>query len=54
MQMYYIPKDTNVPIKLFSGNIALVYTKPDLAVQKYHSTTLILISENLEGQEHAS
>ena len=54
MQMYYIPKDTNAPIKLFSGNIALVYTKPDLAVQKYHSTTLILISENLEGQEHSS
>ena len=54
MQMYYIAEDSNVPIKLFSGNIALVYTKPDLAIQKYHSTTLVLISENLEGQEHAA
>ena len=54
MQMYYIPEDSNIPIKLFCGNIALVYTKPQLAIQKYHATTLILISENLEGQEHAS
>ena len=54
MQMYYISEDSNVPIKLFSGNIALVYTKPELAIQKYHSTTLVLISENLEGQEHAA
>ena len=54
MQMYYIPKDSNAPIKLFCGNIALVYTKPDLAMQKYHATTLVLISENLEGQEHGS
>ena len=54
MQMYYVPTDSNAPIKLFSGNIALVYTKPDLAIQKYHATTLVLISENLEGQEHAS
>ena len=54
MQMYYIPKEGNQPIKLFCGNIALVYTKPELAVQKYNSTTLILFSERLEGQEHAS
>ena len=54
MQMYYIPEDSNQPIKLFCGNIALVLTNPQLAVQKYHATTLVLISENLEGQEHAS
>jgi len=54
MQTYYISEDSNIPVKLFSGNIALVYTKPELAIQKYHATTLILISENLEGQEHAS
>ena len=28
MQMYYVPTDSNKPIKLFGGNIALVYTKP--------------------------
>ena len=39
---------------MFSGNIILVYTKPELAIQKYHSTTLILISEKLEGQEHSA
>ena len=52
MQTYYIDENSNVPVKLFSGNINLVYTNPLLAIQKYHSTTLVLISENLEGQEH--
>ena len=50
MQMYYVPEDSNAPIKLFCGNIALVYTKPQLAEQKYHSSILILITENLEGK----
>ena len=54
MQMYYVPKDSNKPIRLFTGNIALVYTKPALAEQKYHSTVLVLITENLEGESHAS
>ena len=54
MQMYYLPTDSNAPIKLFSGNIALVYTKPELAEQKYHSRILILISENLEGKTYPS
>ena len=54
MQMYYIPEDSNKPTKLFSGNILLVYTKPELVIQKYHATTLILFSEKLEGQEHSS
>ena len=54
MQMYYIPTDSNKPIKLFCGNIALVYTKPALAEQKYHSKVLVLISENLEGKSHPS
>jgi len=54
IQMYYIAEDSNAPVKMFSGNIILVYTKPELAIQKYHSTTLILISEKLEGQEHSA
>ena len=54
MQMYYVPTDSNKPIKLFGGNIALVYTKPTLAEQKYHSKVLILITENLEGESHPS
>ena len=54
MQVFYLPEDSNEPIKLFCGNILLVYTKPELAQQKYHATTLILVSENLEGEEHAS
>ena len=48
LQMYYLPEDDIIPKRLFFGNIALVLTKPDLAVQKYHSSTLILLSENLE------
>ena len=52
MQMYYVPTDSNKPIKLFCGNIALVYTKPQLAEQKYHSKILVLITENLEGKVH--
>ena len=54
MQMYYVPTGSNKPIKLFSGNIALVYTKPDLAEQKYHSKVLVLITENLEGESHTT
>ena len=54
LQMFYLASDSNAPIKLFSGNIALVYTKPELAEQKYHSKILILISENLEGKSHPS
>ena len=56
MQMYYLDEtgETNAPILLFTGNIMLVYTKPDLAIQKYHSAKLILLSENLSGQEHSS
>ena len=52
MQMYYLPEDSNAPQKLFTGNIIMLYTKPELAIQKYHATTLILLSENLGGQEH--
>ncbi len=52
MQYYYLTKDSNTPVKIFSGNIALIYTKPELAQQKYHGTILVLISENLEGEEH--
>ena len=48
LQMYYLPENKKLPEKLFSGNIALAYTKPALAAQKYHSTVLILFSENLE------
>ena len=54
LQMYYVPTDSNAPIKLFSGNIGLVYTKPELAEQKYHSRILILITENLEGETYPS
>jgi hypothetical protein len=56
MQMYYIDEteEKNAPLLLFTGNIMLVYTKYNLAVQKYHSSKLILLSENLNGQEHSS
>ena len=56
MQMYYLDDtyDRNMPILLFTGSIMLVYTKPTLALQKYHATKLILLSENLNGQEHSS
>ena len=56
MQMYYLDPEgkTNAPLKLFGGNVMLVYTKPQLAEQKYHGTKLILLSENIRGQEHSS
>ena len=54
MQMYYIDENHNAPVLLFTGNIMSVYTKLALAIQKYHATTLVLLSENLEGQEHSS
>ena len=54
MQIYYIPIDSNKPIKLFSSNIVLLYTKPALAEQIYHSKILVLISENIGGKSHSS
>ena len=54
LQMYYISDDHYAPVKLFSGNIALVFTNPQLAIQKYHSDKLILITENIEGKTHPS
>ena len=55
MQMYYLDStgETNSPILLFTGYIMLVYTKPALAIQKYHGTKLILFSESIYGQEHS-
>ena len=55
MQMYYLDskEERNDPILLFTGNIMLVYTNLNLAEQKYHTTKLILLSENLNGQEHS-
>ena len=54
MQMYYLDEtnEYNMPLLLFTGGIMLIYTKPALALQKYHSTKLILLTENLNGQEH--
>ena len=56
MQMYYLDsnEERNDPILLFTGNIMLVYTNLALAEQKYHATKLILLSENLNGQEHSA
>ena len=56
MEMYYLDstEETNKPIKLFGGNIMLVYTKLTLAEQKYHATKLVLLSEALTGQNHPS
>ena len=58
--MYYIDssgKDTsvnnNAPIKLFTGNVMLVLTNPNLAQQKYFSKKLILLSEDIRGQKNA-
>ena len=52
LQMFYLSDDNNAPVKLFAANLALVYTKPELAEQKYHSKILILFTENLEGKTH--
>ena len=56
MQMYYLDEAgvTNAPTLLFAGNIMLLYTKLALAQEKYHTTKLILLSENIRGQEHPS
>ena len=53
MQMYYIGDTSNSPIRLFTGNVMLVYTKPSLAEQKYFSTKLVLFSEYIRGQDHS-
>ena len=60
MQMYYIdssgkdiPQNNNAPVKLFTGNVMLVLTNPNLAQQKYFSKKLILLSEDIRGQKDA-
>ena len=56
MQMYYLDstEERHDPILLFTGNIMLVYTNLALAIQKYHATKLVLLSESINGQEHSS
>ncbi|MBO6243522.1 MAG: hypothetical protein J6O41_03010, partial [Clostridia bacterium] len=54
MQMYHISDSSNSPIRLFTGNVMLVLTKPSLAQQKYFSTKLILFSEHIRGQERSA
>ena len=53
MQMFYLDEtlETNAPIKLFSGNVMLLYTKLDLAQEKYHTTKLILLTEDIYSQK---
>ena len=55
LQMYYLDEtgEQNMPILFFTGSIMLLYTNPYLAIQKYHTTKLILLSESLSGQEHS-
>ena len=54
MQMYYLDEtdEINKPILLFTGSIMLIYTNLSLAIQKYHAMKLILLSENLNGEDH--
>ena len=46
LEMYHLQSDT--PTQLFSGNILLVYTKPEVIKEKYQgATTMILLTESL-------
>ena len=52
MEMFYIDNDSPAPVSLFTGNIMLVYTNPELVRQKYHNaTTMILITDALYATE---
>ena len=56
MQIYYLDEKevTKAPSKLFGGNIMLLYTNLALAEEKYFSTRLILLREDILGQKKTS
>ena len=48
MAMYHLSDNSATPLKLFSGNIMLIYTNPDVIYQKYNnSKEMILITDAL-------
>ena len=55
MKMYILDETwtTNAPLNIFSGNIMLLYTRLSLAREKYRSTKLILLCEDILGQKEA-
>ena len=49
MQMFYIG-DNGAPTELFSGNIMLVYTNPEVIKEKYHGANImILLTDSLSN-----
>ena len=51
MTMYYISDNSPTPLKLFEGNIMLVYTSPELILQKYHNAKQMILTTNTLGQK---
>ena len=50
MQMFYL--QTGASIELFSGNIMLVYTNPEVIKEKYNrASTMILITDSLSSTQ---
>ena len=49
MTTHYLSDKSSTPLKLFSGNIMLIYTNPDMIYQKYsNATTMILTTDALK------
>ena len=52
MQMYYVEENSPYPEKLFSGNIMLVHTNPEMVRQKYkNANTMILLTKPLNMRD---
>lgn len=53
MQMFYLDP-TGAPVELFSGNIMLVYTNPEVVREKYHNAqTMILVTDSLSRTQRS-
>ena len=51
MTVHYINDQNTVPVKLFSGNIMLIYTNPDLIYQKYNNAKTMILTTNALGKK---
>jgi len=55
LQMYYVEGDKPYPERLFSGNVLLVYTNPNMVRQKYkNANTMVLLSRPFSKSEVVS
>ena len=51
MAMHYLSDTSPTPLKLFSGNIMMIYTNPDVIYQKYNNAKIMIMTTNALGNK---